>query len=278
MVKDLVGTLVILMFVFYGTGGDRNEIGITKDTETSSVLANRLRDLEKSMHLNSQCSQEIDKLKEEIDSLKTEHRYEMDSSRMEINKMKQELKRLKGDRSPNFTVEQNHVSPDKPEEAVADDTNRRKHMASRFQRYLLNDLETSVGFTAYIDHTIQHLGLDQTLIFNRVLFNDGSAYNNSSGIFTCPVNGVYLFFFEVGSGAQKQIVAKLVANNVNEVDAIADAEYHQYHEAQGSNMAILRLGQGTQVWVENYRWTDRGVEGDPTERFSTFSGILLYPS
>ena len=130
---------------------------------------------------------------------------------------------------------------------------------------------------SYIDHFVYHLGIDQSLIFNRVLFNDGGAYNNASGIFTCPVSGVYLFFFEVGSGTQRQIVAKLVANNVNQVDAIADSEYHTSHEAQGSNMAILRLGQGTHVWVENYRWADKAVEGDTTDRFSTFSGILLYP-
>ena len=269
MVQDLIGTLLILIGVLNGTVGEWNEMGIIKEVETCSVLANRLHDLEKGMRLNSQ------RLQDEIDSLKLEHKFEIDNSRMEIHQLKQELMRLKG---PDFTVEQAHVSLDKHKEAeaVSDNTNQRKNMTSRFKRYLLNGLENPFGFTAYIDHNVQHLGIAQALIFNHVLFNDGGAYNNASGIFTCPVNGVYLFFFEVGSGTQKQIVAKLVANNVNEVDAIADSEYHQYHEAQGSNMAILRLGQGTHVWVENYRWADQGVEGNPTERFSTFSGILLY--
>ena len=305
MVQDLIGTLLILIGVLNGTVGERNEMGITKEVETCSVLANRLRDLEKGMRLNSQ------RLQDEIDSLKFENdnsimeinklKFENDNSRMEINKLKfendnsrmeisnlqiendnsrkeiiklkQGLMGLKGDQGPDFTLKQPHVSLDKLE----DHTKQRKNMTSRFQRYLLNGLESPLGFTAYADHVIQHLGVDQTIKFNDVLFNDGGAYNNASGIFTCPVNGVYLFFFEVGNIANKQIVAKLVANNVNEVDAIADTT-RQANEAQGSNMAILRLRQGTHVWVENYRWADQDVVGGPIDHFSTFSGILLYRS
>ena len=219
--------------------GEGNEMGITEETETISVLATRLRDLEKGKRLNSQHFQEIDKLREEvdslkdeIDSLKLEHRFEIDAlkdnNRLEINKLRQELIQLKVGQA-DLTVKKSHVSSDILEEIVADHTNQRKNMTSRFQRYLLNGVDTLVGFTAYIDHFVYHLGIDQALIFNRVLFNDGGAYNNASGIFTCPVNGVYLFFFEVGSGSQRQIVAKLVANNVNQVDAIADSEYHSNH-------------------------------------------------
>ena len=189
MVHDLVGKLVKLIVVFYGTGGDRNEMGITKETATCSVLANRLHDLERGMRLNSQHFQEIDTLKEEvdslkdeIDSLKLEHRFEIDAlkqnNRIEINKLRQELIQLKGDQA-DFTVKKSHVSSDKLEEIVADHTNQRKNMTSRFQRYLLNKVDNLVGFTAYIDHFVYHLGIDQALIFNRVLFNDGGAYNNA---------------------------------------------------------------------------------------------------
>ena len=85
-----------------------------------------------------------------------------------------------------------------------------------------------------------------------------------------------MFFFEVGSGARHQIVAKLVANGANTLDGIADSDYHDRHEAQGSNMAILRLAAGTHVWVENYRWPDKYVQGGLTDRFTSFSGVLLY--
>ena len=144
MVHDLVGKLVMLIVVFYGTGGEGNEMDITKETATCSVLANRLHDLERGMLLYSQHFQEIDKLKEEIDSLKLEHRSEIDAlkdnNRLELNELRQELIRLKGDQA-DFTVKQGHVSSDKLEEIVADHSNQRKNMTSRFQRYLFNGVD-----------------------------------------------------------------------------------------------------------------------------------------
>lgn len=95
-------------------------------------------------------------------------------------------------------------------------------------------------------------------------------------MFTCPMDGLYVFYFSVSSnGAGHQIVAKLVVDAANEVDAIADT-YHQYHEAQGSNLAVVSLRQGQQVWVSNYRWTDKSVETSDVDRFSSFSGFLVF--
>ena len=52
----------------------------------------------------------------------------------------------------------------------------------RNRRLLLHNVEESpVGFTAYLDHNTPNLGINQIIVFNRVLFNEGSAYNNSSG-------------------------------------------------------------------------------------------------
>ena len=52
----------------------------------------------------------------------------------------------------------------------------------RHQRYLLGDMVDSlVGFTAYLDHDTPNLGINQVIVFNKVLFNGGSGYNNSSG-------------------------------------------------------------------------------------------------
>ena len=278
-----VCVLGITLVVAYGTNGEKDGIGTIKEIETCSVLANRLRDLEKGMDFIRQNIQdlkvdhkkEIGKMKaaidtqnekivrqrEEIVKQKIEHRFEMDT-------LKDSWKKLK--------IHVNKVNQDRLDEEATDHVNHGENVTSRFQRYLLNAMDTPIGFTAYLDHTVEHLGIDQTIIFNHALFNDGGAYNTRSGIFTCPKDGVYLFFFEVSIWSNRQIVAKLVANSANEVDGIADAEFHTGQEAQGSNMAILRLGQGSHVWVENYRWADRAVEGSSISRFTTFSGILLY--
>ena len=86
-----------------------------------------------------------------------------------------------------------------------------------------------------------------------------------------------MFYFTVSNSAGHQIVAKLVVNGVNYVDAIADSDGgNQYTEAQGSNMAILSLSKGSHVSIENYRWGQQQADGAPTNRFSSFSGIRLY--
>lgn len=37
------------------------------------------------------------------------------------------------------------------------------------------------AFTAYLDQTLDNLGEGQKIVYNRVLLNDGNAYNNGSG-------------------------------------------------------------------------------------------------
>ena len=209
MAQVFARTLGVLFVVVLGSRGEN----ISKEFDTCTEFGNRLRDLEKGMR---EQKMEIDKQKDTIDT-----------QNEVIRKLKFKVDTLQS--------EQKIVIDKLREKAVTNHSNHRNNIGSRFQRYLLNALDTPIGFTAYLDHTAQHLGVDQTIIFNNALFNDGAAYNSHSGIFTCPENGVYLFFFEVGSGLQNQVVAKLVANSVNQVDAIADSEYHRTHEAQGSN-------------------------------------------
>lgn len=38
-----------------------------------------------------------------------------------------------------------------------------------------------VAFSSYADHNLKNLGIDQPIIYNRVLLNEGSAYNEHSG-------------------------------------------------------------------------------------------------
>jgi hypothetical protein len=41
--------------------------------------------------------------------------------------------------------------------------------------------EVPVVFTAILDHDVRHSGIDQTVVFNKVLLNDGNAYNVHTG-------------------------------------------------------------------------------------------------
>lgn len=89
------------------------------------------------------------------------------------------------------------------------------------------------------------------------------------------MDGIYVFYFTVSTVDINQIVAKLVVDGVNQVDGVSDT-YHDNHEAQGGNFAVLSLQKGQQVWVANYRWTTHSMAESDTYRFSTFSGFFLY--
>ncbi|XP_045214790.2 heavy metal-binding protein HIP-like [Mercenaria mercenaria] len=131
-----------------------------------------------------------------------------------------------------------------------------------------------VVFSSYLDHNVQNLGIDHPIVYNRILINEGSAYNEHSGMFTCPVDGIYGFYFSVSTQDVNQIVAKLVVDSVNEVDGVSDT-MHDNHEAQGGNFVFVSLTKGQQVWVANYRWASHSMQETDIYRFSTFSGFLL---
>lgn len=240
-----------------------------EEYKDNKFLAEHFELLEKELSLQREVNRKQQEMMEKQQTM-------IDKQSQKINQLDEEIKELdrkcikEGENSDN-------LSGGIPA-AKAHEVNNNLTIPSdnfRHRRYLLgNTGDTLVGFTAYLDHTAQNLGINQIVVFNKVLFNDGGWYNNSTGIFTCPEDAVYLFFFEVSSGSQRQIVARLVANNVNMVDAIADNE-NERTEEQYSNMAILRLKQGTHVAVENYRWGQQLAQGGSTHRFSTFSGILL---
>ena len=113
----------------------------------------------------------------------------------------------------------------------------------------------------------QHLGANQDIVFENVVTNIGNAYHPHHGIFTAPVDGVYVFFVTLrrfGSSTwahfmkNRQIMAKLSFNSIN--------------REMGSQTIVVALNNGDDVAVQN-TYTDRAFTGD---HYSTFAGFLLY--
>ncbi|KAL4224121.1 hypothetical protein ACF0H5_017574 [Mactra antiquata] len=129
------------------------------------------------------------------------------------------------------------------------------------------------AFTAVLDHNVAQSGIEQTVIFNKILLNDGNAYNSHTGIFTVPVDGMYMFYLAFASGyAPHRLWMHIVVDGSEKVSGVADT-LQTNHDAQGTNLALLHLRKGDSVWVTTY-FTSAFIYG--LHGFTTFSGMLMY--
>lgn len=128
------------------------------------------------------------------------------------------------------------------------------------------------AFTAVLTSPFPASGMP--VRFDRTLYNGHSGYNPATGIFTCPVGGVYYFAYHVHVKGTNVWVA-LYKNNVP-----ATYTYDEYKKGyldQASGGAVLQLRPNDQVWVQMPSDQANGLYS--TEYIhSSFSGFLLCPT
>ncbi|XP_059361189.1 caprin-2-like [Carassius carassius] len=113
--------------------------------------------------------------------------------------------------------------------------------------------------------------LDQPISFDLLHTNLGNMFDTTTGRFTCPAAGAYVFIFHILKLAiSVPLYINLMRNEEVMVSAYAN-DGAPDHET-GSNHAILQLFQGDQVWLRLHR----GAIYGSSWKYSTFSGFLLY--
>lgn len=133
---------------------------------------------------------------------------------------------------------------------------------------LVSALKTKIGFTAGIT-TLSSTWAGSTLVFPHVVTNNGNGYNPSTGTFTAPTDGTYVFFLTVTPHELNALYLDIVQNGVSKVRSMS----HGFSRYQmGSNMAVLQLDEGDSVWI-------RRLAGQSYYSYSvpvtTFSGFRL---
>ncbi|XP_022042627.2 collagen alpha-1(X) chain-like [Acanthochromis polyacanthus] len=127
-----------------------------------------------------------------------------------------------------------------------------------------------IFFTAY-QGSLRDL-LFNPIIFNQVLVNQGSAYNNDTGVFTAPLAGIYQFVFaaQLCRGTHNNHWYFMV-NGVQNM--LCHAEVTAGKTTLNTCYFMKELKKGDQVWVkqspESCCWASS------TSKTITFSGILL---
>lgn len=107
--------------------------------------------------------------------------------------------------------------------------------------------------------------------FDKVIYNEEGHWDPNISKFNCTYGGVYVFSYYI-TVRNRPLRAALVVNGVRKLRT-RDSLYGQDID-QASNMLLIRLSSGDQVWLETLRdWN--GVYSS-SEDDSTFSGFLLF--
>ena len=128
--------------------------------------------------------------------------------------------------------------------------------------------DTPVAFTAGITSSSDSWSGD-ILVFPHVITNKGQGYDNSTGKFTAPRDGTYIFTLTAVSYNDNVINLDIVHDGVRKVrtDSTGFSRYQT-----GTNLVVLELYRGNAVWVKRYNGQGYWTHSVP---LTTFSGFLL---
>jgi len=131
-----------------------------------------------------------------------------------------------------------------------------------------------VAFHAHLSLDIHGTTAGQTIVFDQVDTNLGGGYSGTTGVFTAPVAGTYVFsltFFMYYPSSSYVSVGELyiMQNNVQSIRVWLELGNNIRGTASGT--AVLSLNKGDHVYVQV--GTARMYIGG--DRVSFFSGFLL---
>uniref|UniRef100_K1RN94 Complement C1q-like protein 2 n=1 Tax=Magallana gigas TaxID=29159 RepID=K1RN94_MAGGI len=140
----------------------------------------------------------------------------------------------------------------------------------RMNMSLLNNCvsKTSVSFTVGLTSSSSSWN-GNILVFPHVVTNNGNGYNPSTGKFTAPTDGTYVFFVTVNTYGSNYIYLDIVLNGLQKVRTMS---HNSANYMTGTNMAVLQLYTGNSVWVSRSSGQSYYTDSVP---ITTFSGFLL---
>ena len=142
------------------------------------------------------------------------------------------------------------------------------------KRFVLG-VETAAFHATLNPGQTSHHTIGEIIVFDSVLLNLGGAYDATTGVFTCPMDRVYIFSTSImsASSTQQNLVHVDIMKNGAEI-AAAYASGGSSEQEQGSVSAAVQLVRGDTVWVGYQRHADGHVWGD---RLTSFMGVLVTP-
>ena len=129
-----------------------------------------------------------------------------------------------------------------------------------------------MAFTAQLSHELNDVPLHTTIKFDHLNDWVGDHYDVSTGIFTCPTSGLYLFsvFIESNSVGREAVVG-LMKEGIPFINVVSE-RFDADEDDTGGNVCLVNVNKGEQVWVETYQNDKQSF----WPGFTTFSGVLIH--
>ena len=129
-----------------------------------------------------------------------------------------------------------------------------------------------IGFTVALGQAVSNLGDNQVIVFDWVHTNVGNDYNPQTGVFTCRVPGLYVFYVHTLAERGKHLETTISKNlNIMAYTYAFDKEYY----SSGSNMAVMDLQKGDTVLVKSNQHEHDHDGAVIDGSYTSFSGFLI---
>nr|XP_034307451.1 heavy metal-binding protein HIP-like isoform X1 [Crassostrea gigas] len=128
-----------------------------------------------------------------------------------------------------------------------------------------------IAFQSTLTKHLQNLKAKETVVFDKVLLNEGNAYDKTSGVFTAPSDGIYSFTWTILTKHGKYFVSEIVQNGQKVAYNNSDGRGHDGWPMSTSH-ANIKMKKGDEVWIRTKDTSGYYAHGDD---WCCFSGVKL---
>ena len=132
----------------------------------------------------------------------------------------------------------------------------------------------SFAFYAYSTRS-QNLYTQQTIMFDYVETNVGSAFSVAEAKFQAPMRGLYFFSANIMADPGHYIHIEMVQNGRRIASIFAAKGEYPYDDNTGSAVVNVVLQKGDKVWIRDQ--SDPDGEAVTSASYAMFSGFLISP-
>ena len=109
-------------------------------------------------------------------------------------------------------------------------------------------LTGNVAFSAVLSQDLDSSEDDETVVFDTIVTNIGSAYNATTGIFMAPSDGIFVFAWTILTYPGKYYNTELVVDGSAKLYNAANTNGGNSYESSGCT-GVLQLKAGQRVWI-----------------------------